>query len=100
MTDHNCPECGDPLIPTTDEAIGSCINCQWSGDLDDAIPDTTSPLSVALFTLNKGCVGFIRHTVWSLVDDPPNTRNERWHYRALGCWVSFRTRGVRSPWHS
>jgi hypothetical protein len=46
MTRYNCSECGDPLIPTTDEGIGSCLNRQWGGDLDDAVPDTTSPLDV------------------------------------------------------
>lgn len=55
MTRHNCPECGDPLVPTTDEGIGMCINCQWRGDLDDPAPETTSPLDV---TARQGEVVF------------------------------------------
>lgn len=55
MTRYNCPDCGDPLIPTTDEDVGSCLHCQWSGDLADALPDTTSPLDV---TARQGEVVF------------------------------------------
>lgn len=42
---RNCPECGDPLVPTADGRY-TCIGCQWSGDEDDAPAPTGSPLDI------------------------------------------------------
>ena len=43
---EECPECGASLVPTATEGVLACIQCQWSGDADEAVPDTSSPLDV------------------------------------------------------
>lgn len=43
---EKCPECGASLVPTATKGVLMCIDCQWSGDADEAIPDTSSPLDV------------------------------------------------------
>lgn len=45
-TDHVCPQCGSNLAPTEEKGLGFCIACSWSGDLEDAVLDTTSPFDV------------------------------------------------------
>lgn len=44
--DHNCPECGDPIVSTEGKNNGACIGCGWSESLDDAAIDTSSPFDV------------------------------------------------------
>lgn len=44
--DHLCPECGSDLLPTSEEGGGICIDCGWSGDLEDAAVDTSTPFDV------------------------------------------------------
>lgn len=41
-----CPGCGESLVPTATEGVFMCIQCEWSGKMDEAIPDTSSPLDV------------------------------------------------------
>jgi len=47
MSDHLCPECGADLVGAAGEGdVGICIQCEWSGDLEDAAVDTSSPFDV------------------------------------------------------
>jgi len=41
-----CPECGESLVPTATEDVLMCIPCEWSGKMDEASPDTSSPFAV------------------------------------------------------
>lgn len=43
---ESCPECGADLVPTTSEDVMMCIQCGWSGDIGEAVPDTSPPLDV------------------------------------------------------